>query len=72
MSGDSHKNYTLAHRTFFITKRLVKLLTFNQVATVMNTDTSAAKIFSISLQALATVIWRIRRLINVHLIRCGK
>ena len=37
MSGDSHKNYALAHRTFFITKRLVKLLTFNQLATVMNT-----------------------------------
>ena len=30
MSGDSHKNYALAHRAFFITKRLVKLLTWIQ------------------------------------------
>ena len=35
MSGDSHKNYALAHRAFFITKRSVKLLTWNQLATVM-------------------------------------
>ena len=69
MSWDSYKNYALAHRAFFITKILGKLLTWNQLATVM-TDTSAAKIFSIIIfmQALATVIWRIRRLINVHLI----
>ena len=32
------KNNTLAHRAFFITKRLVvKLLTWNQLATVMDT-----------------------------------
>ena len=34
---EPHKNYALAHRAFFITKRLVKLLTWNQLATVMNT-----------------------------------
>ena len=31
------KNNALAHRAFFITKRLVKLLTWNQLATVMDT-----------------------------------
>ena len=68
------RNNALAHRAFFITKILVKLLTWNQLATVMDTDTSAAKIYSItiSMQALATLIWQMRRLINVHLIRCGK
>ena len=31
------KNNALAHRAFFITKRLVKLLTCNRLATVMDT-----------------------------------
>ena len=35
MSWNSYKNYALAHRAFFRTKILGKLLTWNQLATVM-------------------------------------